>query len=123
MVIDIKAYRKLAITKVKLPSGAEFVIKGLPLLEMFSMFGEFGIDMKDQKAVKEYFSKNPDKVMMKIFPIGIVEPKVTIEPTEDSLGINEILPGDSLALSKEIMKLSGVGKESQEVIKNFRKKQ
>ena len=122
MAIDVKEYRKRTQKEVTVPSGSVFVIKGLPPIDILSMFEDFGVDMNDKKAVSEYFTKHPGDVMKRILPAGIVLPPVELKGSDKALGLNEIILGDSMQLMIDIMELSGLSAEAGKELDKFRKK-
>jgi len=104
-----------------LPSGAVFEIKqiDIPTLnELQKVFGKMPTTQLSSENIAEYL---PELTKI-LLPNGVAQPEVTIEPTENSLGINEINIGDQITLIFEIMDFSGIGEAGQRLRRSFRRR-
>jgi len=94
-------YAKLTTKIIKLPSGAEFKIKKLGLLDAFSIFDEHGIELSEMD--KSLRGGKAKEVIRDIVLHSVLEPKLTTgKTTKEALNIDEILLADQLAIFNEV---------------------
>jgi len=95
-----REYLKLTTKIIKLPSGAEFKIKKLGLLDAFDVFDKHGIELSDMD--KSLRGEQAKEVIRDIVLHSVLEPKLTEgKTTKDALCVDEILLADQLAIFNE----------------------
>jgi len=93
-------YVKLTTKVIKLPSGAEFKIKRLGLMDAFSVFDKHNIEFSDME--KSLRGAQAKEIIRDIVLHSVVEPKLTEgKTTKDALCVDEILLADQLAIFNE----------------------
>lgn len=106
---------------IKLPSGFEVVIRGMPslkLLEFTTKAAQEGVGFED------YLNSNLLEVLTTVIPSSVVRP--TILPPdpdgirkENTLFLDELNVIDLMSLLQEITDLSGLDQEKLEGFENF----
>jgi len=116
----VKGNRK----SVTLPSGAIFVIRRIPprmlgrLMRVFGTEAEKAADIVKSPEFRQQFPE----LMAELIPSCVVLPKITVNPEEDSICIDDIGPNDLYALIGEIFSFSGLTPEAVKTRKSFRRK-
>jgi len=98
------AWRSKRVIAFKGPSGSTYKIRLPDPLTLIQAWVEAGVEKPlDQKDLGEKVTKS--EVIAKILMRFIVEPKITAEPTENSLGVNELIEDqtDCIALYRKII--------------------
>jgi len=94
-------YRKLTTKIIKLPSGAEFKIKKLGLLDAFDIFDKHGIELSEMD--KSLRGEQAKEVIRDIVLHSVLEPKLTKDKTtKEALNVDEILLSDQLVIFNEV---------------------
>jgi hypothetical protein len=125
-------YRKGKTKLVELATGHVFEIRKMPVQTFSIMFETLGIDVPPgmpienvEKLLAEEM-KDPQyktkivETITKILPHCIVKPKVTANPSEGALSIDDIEPADMFALFGEIMEFSGISQMAKDLRDKFR---
>jgi len=121
--ISPKEYRKRhPQTKLfEAPSGAVFRIKQIDLFvanELQMVFTKMPAGKITAQNVYEFL---PELARI-LLPNGVEEPKIALEPSDDTLSIDELQIGDKIALILEIIDFSGIGEAGQRLARSFRRR-
>jgi len=102
--MDASAWRAKRTVSFKAPSGSTYKIRLPDPVTLIQTWVEAGVDKPlDQKDLGEKVTK--PEVIMKILMRFIVEPKITAEPSEETLSTNELMEDqtDCIALYRKII--------------------
>lgn len=131
-------YKQGKTKEVTLPSvGADgshpvFTIRKLGIKPIIKLLDAFEVEIKqgsDVETLERELKETIKTVDLKtkivqvieiLLPAGISEPKVTAEPAEDSLCLDDIEFNDQMKLFDEIWDFNGLGEKASEERKKFR---
>jgi len=131
-VTSVEEYRKRIYKIVELPSGAKFKIRKMsPSLvnEVLSILGiKLSPSLSPEEARKEFEQKMSDKdfpkFLAEVAPLVVsncvVEPKISLNPSEDALSFDELEPMDVFNLLTQILDFTGLTAEAAERRSSFR---
>jgi hypothetical protein len=117
-------YRKKSQKIVETPTGFTFQIQA----------PDVTVVLKHMDTLKDLQGKTTDDLnaeqtvnitafLRELLPSTIVEPKVTVEKTDDSLSIGEIVFGDQIFLAMEGIQLAGLSGDTMPKIQDFQNPQ
>lgn len=102
--MDASAWRSKRLVDFKAPSGSVYKLRLPDPVTLIQAWVEAGVEKPlDQKDLGEKVT-NPETVA-KILMRFIVEPKITVAPSEQTIGINELMEDqmDTLAVYRKII--------------------
>jgi len=135
LATSVKQYRKGKYKTVELPSTLEdgshpvFVIRKPPITAMVKIMDVLGlkipsevspedlektIEERRKALAKRLSTKDFVKVMEILLPACVVEPKISLEASDDALAVDELEFEDQIQLLDAVWKFSGLSKESEE---------
>lgn len=105
-MVSAKQWRQRRIEKFNAPSGDQYLLRIPDPLTLIDAWRNAGVKTPlDEKDLGEKVSQRD--VIAHILMQFILEPKITLKPTETSLGINELMDDqtDAIAIYRQILRL------------------
>jgi len=121
-ITTVEEYKKKyqrGVQERKLPSGAVFKVRPLEIPEVYELYKILPREGEIDEGLLLAMLPKLERI---IIPKMVIEPKVTVKGSKDSISIKNLTISDKLALIGIAFEMMGIGEEAQRFRISFRRK-